>query len=73
MHGLFNLDGTRRRERDEPCKSCGAMIECDVCWEHTGDWSPFIIFSCYICQMPHVAVDGGLAPRRCEFCGADTP
>jgi len=71
MIGAFNLDGSRRRERDRPCQHCGATIECDECWEHTSDWSPFIIFPCFICQMPNVVVDGGYAPMRCEFCGAD--
>ncbi len=71
MHGAFNIDGTRRRELDRPCKQCGAMRDCDVCWEHTSDWSPFIIMSCFFCQMPNVVVDGGLAPVRCEWCGAD--
>jgi len=70
MIGSFNIDGSRRRELDRPCKRCGATFECDDCWEHTSDWSPFIIFSCFVCRMPIVSVDGGYAPLRCDFCGA---
>jgi hypothetical protein len=71
MRGPFNLDGTRRREQDKPCKLCGAMVECDECWEYTSDWSPFVIIPCFICRMPITACDGGLAEMRCDFCGAD--
>ena len=68
---IFNLDGTISRQRRQACKQCGAMEECDACWEHVGDWSPFGIMHCFICQMPHAVFDGGLAPLVCTFCGAD--
>jgi len=71
VKGHFNIDGSNRRERDKPCRQCGAMYSCDVCWEHECDWSPFIIFPCFICQMPNTVFDGGRSAMRCEFCGAD--
>lgn len=69
--GAFNLDGTRRRELDRPCKSCGAMVECDECWEHTSDWSPFMVQPCFFCRMPQARFDGGVGAMVCEYCGAD--
>lgn len=71
MRGPYNIDGTRRRELDRPCKHCGATRECDECWEHTSDWTQIAIFPCFICQMPMVVVDGGNGAMRCDFCGAD--
>ena len=38
---IFNPDGTISRQRKQRCKDCGAMWECDICWEHVRDWSPF--------------------------------
>lgn len=71
IRGSFNLDGTVKRERSMPCKSCGAMVDCDECYEHTREWSPFIIMHCFFCNMPNTVFDGGLAPMVCAFCGAD--
>ena len=67
MRGPFNIDGTRRRDRDRPCKQCGAMRDCDVCWEHAEDWSPFLILHCVVCHMPTALYGRGNAP--CGFCG----
>ena len=47
------------------------MEECDDCWEHVSDWSPFAIWHCLLCRMPQARFDGCLAPVRCEFCGWD--
>jgi hypothetical protein len=72
-HGHFNLDGTRRRELDKPCRQCGAMVECDICWEHVSDWSPFGIFPCFACDMPifsyHPSGAGCEDNLVCTFCG----
>ena len=69
-YAIFNLDGTISRRRRKACPSCGAMEECDACWEHVCDWSPFVVLHCFVCQMPHATFDGGLSPLHCEFCGA---
>jgi hypothetical protein len=74
MDAIFNRDGTLSHERKTPCKQCGAMRECDECWEHTRDWSPFGIWTCFLCQMPQAIFceeGAGVDPVRCEFCGWD--
>lgn len=67
----FNLDGTRNRKLNTPCKHCGALSECDDCWEHTRDWSPFGVWLCLVCAMPQAYFDGGVMPMTCQFCGWD--
>lgn len=71
MRGSFNLDGTLKRERKTACRQCGAMSHCDECWDHVGDWSPFVILHCFFCRMPQATFDGGAGALRCDFCGAD--
>ena len=70
---MFNLDGTMSRKRETPCKQCGAVEHCDICWEHVSDWSPFMIWNCLLCQMPQFVYDetGGCVPVRCGYCGWD--
>jgi hypothetical protein len=72
---IFNLDGTLSRKRKTPCTQCGAMEECDDCWEHVSDWSPFSIWKCQTCEMP-MFVYGAYNDERprahlCDFCGFD--
>jgi hypothetical protein len=68
---IFNPDGTISRQRKQRCKDCGAMWECDICWEHVRDWSPFVVLHCFICRMPQARFDGGGSAMLCEWCGAD--
>ena len=68
---IFDLDGNQTRKRRKPCRQCGAMEECDDCWEHVFDWSPFGIWTCPLCETPVVYCDGYEAPLRCDYCGWD--
>ena len=71
MHGSFHRDGTLKRERKTPCRQCGEMSECDICWEHVSSWSPFGIWHCLLCHMPQAIYDNrgaGIGPVRCDFC-----
>jgi len=74
MNGSFDSNGKLRRDRKTPCKQCGQMRECDLCWEHVQDWSPFGIWHCLLCHMPQAIYDArgaGIGPVRCDFCGWD--
>lgn len=68
---IFDRDGNQTRDRKRACSQCGSMTECDECWEHVCDWSPFGVWHCLLCRMPQFFIDGGLAPIRCEYCGWD--
>jgi hypothetical protein len=71
---IFNRDGTLSRKRNTPCKQCGAYEDCDICWEHASDWSPFGVKHCFVCLMPQAVYDprgSGWHLLRCDFCGAD--
>jgi hypothetical protein len=71
MEAMFNPDGTLSRKRKTACKHCGAMDECDACWEHVRDWSPFYVWHCPLCHMPQSGFMTQLESHRCEFCGWD--
>ena len=71
INAVFNIDGTLSRKRKTLCKACGAMEECDICWEHVSDWSPFYIWHCLLCRMPQSGFNNQCEPHRCEFCGWD--
>jgi hypothetical protein len=66
---IFDLKGNQTRARKTACAQCGAMAECDECWEHVSDWSPFGIWHSLLCCMPKVFCDGNERPMRCDFCG----
>jgi len=69
-HGvIFNLDGTISRRRKHPCKQCGAMEECDICWDHVRDFSPFGVWHCLLCRMPKVVYGDEIRMPICDFCG----
>lgn len=67
---IFDLTGKQTRARRNPCKQCGAMRECDICWGEVFDWTPFVIRHCFVCQMPQAFFDGGASAMNCDFCGA---
>jgi hypothetical protein len=74
MRGSFHSNGKLKRERKTACKHCGAMRECDLCWEHVSDWSPFGVWHCLLCRMPQAIYHphgAGMGPTRCDFCGWD--
>ncbi len=68
---IFNRDGTISRKRKHACKRCGAMEECDECWEHVSDYSPFAIFHCLLCRMPKATYKEW--KPVCDFCGWGGP
>lgn len=67
---IWDRNGLPTRARRAPCKHCGAMADCDNCWEHVQDWSPFGIWHCLLCRMPKATFNGG-DKSRCDFCGWD--
>jgi hypothetical protein len=68
-HYILNLDGTLSRKRKSACTQCGALESCDICWEHTHDWSPFYVWHCLLCRMPQSGFETQCEPHTCLFCG----
>jgi hypothetical protein len=66
---IFNRDGTISRKRKYPCGKCGAITECDECWEHVSDYSPFYVWHCFLCRMPQAGFKTQHRPHTCDFCG----
>jgi hypothetical protein len=66
---VINRDGTLSRRLKTPCRQCGAMDSCDICWEHECDWSPFYIWHCFACRMPKAGYMTQCQAHTCEYCG----
>lgn len=67
---IWDRNGLPTRTRRTPCRQCGAMIDCNDCWEYVRDWSPFSIWCCPNCRMAQATFNGG-DKTRCYFCGWD--